>query len=111
MKAILLCCLLGLAASKSKELDSLILDNLFKNNLFPAIVKPQKWGNPDEWGPYFQGDIVFRNPNQRNGILDESYRWPNGQVYYVYDSAFGKSRFDISKSTKILIMIHSRRGY
>ena len=52
-------------------------------------VQPKKFGNPDEWGPYFQGDIIML-PEQRNGVIDTSYRWPNGQVAYVYDIDFGK---------------------
>ncbi len=47
-----------------------------------------KFGNPDEWDP--QGDMRFRNSNAKNGRIDESYRWDNGEVIYQYDDDFRK---------------------
>lgn len=42
-------------------------------------------GNPEEMGTYWEGDILFpinksKSSNDRNGIVGQSYRWPNGVV-------------------------------
>lgn len=42
-------------------------------------------GNPEETGTYWEGDILFpinqsTYSNNRNGIVGQSYRWPNGVV-------------------------------
>lgn len=41
----------------------------------------QYWGNPEERGPYFEGDLL--NPNSpKNGIKHESLRWKNREIPY-----------------------------
>merc|ERR550519_549641 len=64
-----------------------------------ALGLPQnKLGNPDEWGPYYQGDIRLPLPKTtKNGLVDEGYRWPNGQVPYVFGS-----RFDSGKISTVM---------
>ena len=40
---------------------------------------------------YCLGDMSFRlKPNQRNGIIDEKYRWENGLVPYVFNSSYSE---------------------
>lgn len=50
-----------------------------------AQWKPTDAVNPEELGEYYQGDILL-TPEQmaRNGLIDERYRWPNGQVAYDF---------------------------
>ena len=46
-----------------------------------AQWKPSDNVNADEIGEYYQGDILIApGQNMKNGLIDESYRWPNGQV-------------------------------
>lgn len=41
----------------------------------------ERWGNPEERGPYFEGDLL--NPNSpKNGIKHESFRWKNREISY-----------------------------
>lgn len=41
----------------------------------------ERWGNPEERGPYFEGDLL--NPsNPKNGIKHESFRWQNREIPY-----------------------------
>ncbi len=44
-------------------------------------------GNPDEIGDYMEGDIEF---DARNGLSDDEYKWPNGQVPYTVEGDFSK---------------------
>ena len=55
-----------------------------------AQWKPTDQVNPEELGAYFQGDILIA-PDQKNGLIDERYRWPNGVVAYDIDSSVSKS--------------------
>merc|ERR1712180_320222 len=57
-------------------------------------TKPLKrYGNPDEWGPHFQGDLIGPLPFlSKNGLLDEKYRWPEGKVPYEIGSEFSSSQ-------------------
>merc|ERR1712002_448649 len=59
-------------------------------------TKPLKrYGNPDEWGPHFEGDLIGPFPDlTKNGLLDEKYRWPNGKVPYDISSAFTHSQVE-----------------
>lgn len=50
-------------------------------------------GNPEELGPYMEGDILVpinQSPTPRNGMVSQSYRWPNAVIPYEivgpYDS-------------------------
>lgn len=36
--------------------------------------------NPEELGPYVEGDILIPRQTPRNGIIGESYRWPQGII-------------------------------
>jgi len=54
-----------------------------------AIPHSLRKDNPDERGNHYQGDIVLPiNPMDRNGLIDESYRWPNGEIIYSIDGDF-----------------------
>ncbi|MCL4134214.1 UNVERIFIED_CONTAM: hypothetical protein GTU68_004892 [Idotea baltica] len=58
-----------------------------------AFALPQKkYGNPDEWGSYYQGDIRLPLPSAKNGILDESYRWDGGVVPYEWSDSFDEGK-------------------
>lgn len=56
--------------------------------------------NPEELGSYFQGDIMITRNPQRNGLKDESTRWPNKTIPYVITGNFSKYFF--RKSSAIL---------
>ena len=47
--------------------------------------------NPDERGNHFQGDIVLPlHPMTKNGLIDESYRWTDGNLIYSIDGNFSE---------------------
>ena len=47
--------------------------------------------NPDERGPYFQGDILYPVlPMTKNGVLDEERYWPGGRVPFVIEGNFSE---------------------
>ncbi|XP_036337893.1 seminal metalloprotease 1-like [Rhagoletis pomonella] len=43
--------------------------------------------DPELIAGYFQGDIVLA-PSQRNGVRNETLRWPNNTVYYKINDGF-----------------------
>lgn len=50
-------------------------------------------GNPEEMGTYLEGDILFpinesTTSNGRNGIVGQSYRWPNGVIPFEITGKF-----------------------
>ncbi|XP_073819300.1 zinc metalloproteinase nas-14 [Musca autumnalis] len=57
--------------------------------------------NPEETGPYIEGDIrddnnIYRkHAFHRNGILNPSLRWPNGTVPYVIQGSFTSQQLGI----------------
>lgn len=46
--------------------------------------------NPEELGTYAEGDILMPKSIGRNGILAETYRWPNGIVPFEIRGTFSK---------------------
>lgn len=44
--------------------------------------------NPEELGPYAEGDILIPHGAPRSGIVGESYRWPGGIVPYEVSRGF-----------------------
>lgn len=51
--------------------------------------------NPEELGNYFEGDILFPVSNSRNGIVGQSYRWPNGIVPFEIVGGFDARSMDL----------------
>lgn len=48
-------------------------------------------GNPEEMGTYLEGDILFpinQSSSGRNGIVNQSYRWPNGVIPFEIAGSF-----------------------
>lgn len=73
--------------------------NLTEQELFINVGDVDAMENPEETGPYFEGDIVgeaaeFRN-SLRNGILAASYRWPKGIVPYEIQGPFSTNDLSI----------------
>lgn len=63
-------------------------------------VSAAKWeenrtGNPEELGNYFEGDILFPESKSRNGIVGQSYRWPNGVVPFEIVGGFDARAMDL----------------
>lgn len=55
--------------------------------------------NPEELGPYVEGDILIPRPAGKNGIIGEAYRWPKGKIPYEISPSFDtKSRNLILKA-------------
>jgi hypothetical protein len=49
--------------------------------------------NPDERGPYYQGDIKGPLPKMnKNGLIDESFRWPGGVVPFEIDGSISAAQ-------------------
>lgn len=46
--------------------------------------------NPEELGSYLEGDIMVTKDTKRNGLTDESKRWPNGIIPYIITGNFSK---------------------
>lgn len=44
--------------------------------------------NPEEIGPYLEGDMLIPGPVPKNGIVGNAYRWPNGRIPYVIAPTF-----------------------
>lgn len=64
----------------------------------------QQSGNPEESGPYLEGDLLMPS-SARNGMRAESYRWRNGEIPFVIQgsfSEFNKTYQIMNKSTAIL---------
>lgn len=53
-----------------------------------AALSPTDKQNPEELGHYYQGDILMTDEQERNGLLDERYRWPDGTVFYEIEDGF-----------------------
>lgn len=53
--------------------------------------KPEDGTNVWELSGLFEGDIMLytKQPN-KNGIIDETYRWPNATIPYYIDEAFSE---------------------
>ena len=49
----------------------------------------QQSDNPEESGPYLQGDLLIPS-TQRNGMRAESYRWRNGEIPFEIKGSFSK---------------------
>lgn len=52
-----------------------------------ANMDPTK-GNPEELGPYLEGDILIPRRTPRNGVIGEAYRWPRGHIPYEIAPSF-----------------------
>lgn len=52
--------------------------------------QPSDLLNPEELGNYFEGDILTakRTSSARNGLVGESYRWPNGIIPFEIKGNF-----------------------
>lgn len=46
--------------------------------------------NPEELGPYLEGDMLIPRPAGRNGIRAKSARWPNGVIPFEIKGNFSK---------------------
>lgn len=53
--------------------------------------KPSDGTNVWELSGLFEGDIMLytKQPN-KNGLIDETYRWPNATIPYYIDEAFSE---------------------
>ena len=55
--------------------------------------RPTDIVNPEELGEYFEGDIILTTGQEKNGLIDERYRWPNGIVpYEIREEQFSKQQ-------------------
>ncbi|XP_030029518.2 zinc metalloproteinase nas-14 [Manduca sexta] len=51
--------------------------------------------NAEETGEYVEGDILMPLQLARNGVREESSRWPNGHIPYLIDSGFTQDQRDM----------------
>ena len=63
--------------------------------------------NPDEQGPYFQGDIKGYLPGlNKNGVIDERYRWDNGVVpYEIVSGDFSKLAIRVGQNLFLMSLL------
>lgn len=59
---------------------------------------PRDKVNPEELGSYLEGDMLIPRIDGRNGIVQQSRRWPGGVVPYVFDSSLSYSDQNIIKA-------------
>jgi hypothetical protein len=52
-------------------------------------VESGKMGNPEEQGPYFEGDIMLPK-DARGGIIKTSAKWKDAKVPYVLEGSFSE---------------------
>lgn len=74
------------------RLGSQLYGNPVPNN-GTIVMDPKK--NPEEFGPYLEGDLLIPVKLQRNGMKNEAMRWKNGEVPYVIRGRY--SKLEISK--------------
>ncbi|XP_059475000.1 hatching enzyme 1.2-like [Neocloeon triangulifer] len=56
---------------------------------------PDSGVNPEELGPYFQGDILTL-PSDKNGIIDTNFRWADGVIpYSIVDGIFNETELQL----------------
>lgn len=63
-----------------------------------ATNQPQIYVNPEELGPYAEGDILVprkATATGRNGMVSESYRWTNGEVPFEIVGSFNAKEMDL----------------
>ncbi|XP_017857059.1 PREDICTED: zinc metalloproteinase nas-4-like [Drosophila arizonae] len=59
---------------------------------YAAPVVPDET-DPELIGGYFEGDMILNEG--RNGLIDETFRWPNGIVYYYINSDFDQEHRNV----------------
>ncbi|XP_004519842.1 zinc metalloproteinase nas-4-like [Ceratitis capitata] len=65
-----------------------------------ADLKGDTLQNPDELGPYLEGDLLIPNGKQlpfRNGLIAYSARWPGAVVPYEIDGRFKEKELAVIK--------------
>lgn len=63
---------------------------VFASLIVAIVASPHalRKDNPDERGEFYQGDIRLPLPKMnKNGLIDEGARWPNGVMAYEFDSS------------------------
>lgn len=86
----------GFPAEESDVIDLSAIDLKFgqpdaKTGDLVKNWKPTDDTNPEELGSYSEGDILFpmnRSSNSRNGLVGQSYRWPNAVIPYEITGSF-----------------------
>ncbi|CAD7092378.1 unnamed protein product [Hermetia illucens] len=54
--------------------------------------------NPEELGQYADGDILIPRPTPKNGVVGESYRWPNGVIPFEIRGTFSSQEMQTIKT-------------
>ncbi|XP_068140015.1 seminal metalloprotease 1-like [Drosophila tropicalis] len=60
----------------------------------PAATSTRIETDPELTAGYVQGDMVFNTPESRNGLINETYRWPDKTVYYYINSYIDQEHRD-----------------
>jgi hypothetical protein len=55
-----------------------------------ARVLSENFGNPEEKGPYLEGDLLVPRTFARNGVKNEALKWKGGEVPYVISGRFSE---------------------
>lgn len=102
MKMLIVWLLIGLAnifphnLAQNDDNDVIDLSN-FGPGIFGKPIEnygksfDQMSGNPEEQGPYLEGDLLIPS-SARNGMKSESLRWKNGEVPFEIHGAFSELR-------------------
>lgn len=84
----LVCCanifahkIIDLRANDGSFVDSQVAYN--------ARMNGGRYGNPEERGPYFEGDMLMPLGG-RSGMKSEAYRWARGEIPYEISEAFSR---------------------
>lgn len=63
--------------------------------------KPSNNNNPEEFGEYLEGDILMpvnQSDKARNGMMAQSYRWPNAVIPYEFRGTFDTRSMNIIRN-------------
>lgn len=72
------------------DLSHFGLDIFGKPVAYNSLENVRKYGNPEERGPYLEGDLLIPL-SSKNGIKSESFRWKNGEVPYQIRGSFSRN--------------------
>lgn len=83
-----------LSKLSSRNDDDIINLSHFGSKIFGVPIENDgksfsKNGNPEEEGPYLEGDLLIPT-SDKNGVTAQSLRWKNGVIPYMIRGSFSE---------------------
>lgn len=76
-----------------KFLSIVLLVFTFTKDLSAAPTATRVETDPELTAGYTEGDMILGE--ERNGLINETYRWPDRIVYYYINSYIGKILYNV----------------